>query len=131
MQAMLIVSLVIAGLMHLALTGEHLEESAILGAGFVAAGVVQLALGAALLRAPNRATFGIVAALNLALVLLYVAHVTVGLPLGGDAPSREEVTPSGLGTKAAELAGILLALRLVARRAEPSVAERKIRRPAA
>lgn len=110
MRKLLVLSLAIAGLMHLALTGEHYAESAVLGIGFVVAAVVQLALAVGVLRAPSPTIYWGVVGLNAVLVLLYVVHVTVGLPLGGEQASMEEIAPSGLATKAAEIVGIALAI---------------------
>ena len=117
----LALTLLAAGVMHLWLAPQHLEESRILGAGFIAAAIAQLALGlAAITRgmAPYRA----IALLNAALVVLYVMHVTVGLPLpdvrAGEGADEgvfgvlETVDPAAVLTKLIELAGIVCAVSL-------------------
>jgi hypothetical protein len=75
-------SLFVAGWIHLLLTPEHLAANPLLGAGFLGAGLAQLALaGAAVARPSDRAMYAIVG-VNVALVALYACAVVVGLPLG-------------------------------------------------
>ena len=116
MRAGLVLSLLVAGSLHFALTSEHMEESAMLGIGFIVAGVAQAALALLLLRALSRTALALVITLNAATVLLYLAHIFIGLPLGGGTLSKEEIAPSGIATKAAELAAIALSLGLIGRR---------------
>ncbi|HEX9436403.1 MAG TPA: hypothetical protein VGA16_04495 [Candidatus Limnocylindria bacterium] len=111
-------ALAAAGAIHLALVGEHLEESVLLGRGFVVVGLAQIALGAIVLLRPRIPVRSIVA-LNVVLIALYALHVTIGLPLPDAAEAademkgllgpREEVELSAIVTKLAELVGIVLA----------------------
>ena len=70
-----------AGAIHVALAPEHLDHWWVFGLFFLAVGAFQLAFAAAVLWRPTWpvALVGIVA--NLAIVLIYVASRTVGLPL--------------------------------------------------
>jgi hypothetical protein len=115
----LAISLLAAGLMHLVLTAEHMQESAILGIGFVVAALAQIVLGLLALR-PNLAPYGWIIALNAVLIVLFAAHATTGLPLPdaqADATSAdrgvfgplEAVDAGSIVTKASEIVGIALA----------------------
>lgn len=82
----LAVLLFVAGGIHLLLTPEHLGQSPVLGAGFLAAGLAQLALAAVLVAGVGRADDLVPAAtvaVDVALVALYGYAVLVGLPFGG------------------------------------------------
>jgi hypothetical protein len=79
--------LAVAAVIHLLLTPEHLGESPLLGLGFLAAGLAQLALAAVLvlhrLRRVDDLVLAAVVAVDVALVALYAYAVLVGLPFGG------------------------------------------------
>lgn len=118
-QIALALCLAVAGIMHLLLTREHLEESTLLGLGFVAAGLVQIVLAAIVIwavlrRRPARAGYLAIIALNAALVFFYAVHVWLGLPLAG-APKgvilgmQEQIDVPGSLTKVVELVSFLLA----------------------
>lgn len=100
---------VVGGLVHLALTPEHWEQSVPYGLFFLAAGVSQLVLASVLTR-PSAPTWVWTATVyaNVFLVGVYVAA-----RLG---PAREEVDALGLVTVGTELsaaaAGLLAARRL-------------------
>ncbi|WP_308465120.1 hypothetical protein [Rathayibacter soli] len=89
--ARIIVRLVLALLLlsaasiHLILTSEHLAESTILGAGFLAAGIAQLALAGLVIVGPPGVVDGFgmsaIIVVNVALIGIYIYAVTVGLPL--------------------------------------------------
>jgi hypothetical protein len=125
--AILFLALVFAGVLHLVLTEEHTRASATLGAGFVIAGLAQLVLGALSLRS-DRAPYAAIVTLNVILIALYLMHVTTGLPLPDAAEdsmrgligAREEIEPSAIATKVAELVGIAVALRGMRQRAAVS-----------
>jgi hypothetical protein len=134
----LAISLVAAGALHVALTGDHMEESVLLGWGFVLAGIVQMVCGVMAIR-PGRAPYGAIVVLNGVLIALYLMHVTTGLPLPdakeavdemrGLLGSREALEPLALLTKAAEIVGIGVALasrgdRLAVAREEDRVLRR-------
>lgn len=118
-QLVLGLSLAVAGVVHFFVTREHLEESTLLGVGFIAAGLLQILLAALFLVAALRnrwareACFAVVL-LNAALVFLYGVHVWLGLPLGGEATgatlgSQEQIDLPGTVTKLAELVSLVLA----------------------
>jgi hypothetical protein len=75
--------LVVAAIIHLILTPEHLGISTLLGIGFLLAGVAQLALAGLVLRWPQRTdlVMGAIVIVNIALIVMYVYAVLVGLPL--------------------------------------------------
>src|SRR4029077_19122450 len=64
-----------AGWIHLALTPEHLDESTILGVGFLGAGLAQLALAFLITARPSELTYYAVVGLSAALVVLYAIAV--------------------------------------------------------
>jgi hypothetical protein len=105
--------------LHLAQTGEHLDESVLLGTGFVLAGIAQIGMGIMAVR-PGRGPYRAIVALNLVLIALYAMHVATGLPLPdakeaadevrGLFGEREAIEPLALVTKLAEIVGIAVAL---------------------
>lgn len=107
------------GAVHLQQSPEHLEVSAVLGAGFVVAAVSQLALGAAVLVRGHRLLYFAIIADCACFFALYAYAVLHGLPFPthADAGLRlgagEPVTLSGAVSKVGEAAAILLALPLV------------------
>lgn len=112
----------VAGWIHVLLTPEHWAESALLGAGFLGAGLLQLALSIAVVERPGRAVHLALVVLNVALVAVWLYAVLVGLPFG-DAHDHgqsagwaigagEPVDGVALVAKAAELVGAVWAARL-------------------
>lgn len=93
---------VAAGCVHLVVAGDHGRDSWLVGTAFVTVGVLQLALAGALARAPRPST--VVAGLTgtVAVVVLYVASRTVGLPLiAVQEPGRASAThPLGAEVRA-------------------------------
>lgn len=71
-----------AGWIHLTLTHQHINESALLGLGFGLAALAQLALSAAAIRAPRNSIYLLIVAINIGLIVLYAYNAAVGLPLG-------------------------------------------------
>ena len=119
-------SLFIAGAVHLLLAPEHVEGSAILGAGFAAAGLGQLALGAAILLTAARPAALAILLLNGVALAVYAAAVTVGLPVeahahdvGGVVAGHgllghvEPIDEAGTLVTVAQFVGIVGAWRLV------------------
>ncbi len=122
--------LFVAGWIHMLLTPEHLEEAAILGTGFFLAGVVQIALAAAVVVRPRVSPWVAysVIAVNTALIATYVNAVLVGLPFGGGdhdmaggglfrLGSGEAVDLFGLVTTIVQVGAIILALHALGSRA--------------
>ena len=81
----LVAALTTAGAIHFLLTPEHLEMSGVLGAGFLAAGIAQLAMAGMTIFRPTRPLFVAVIALSVALVGAYSYNVVVGLPFHAEA----------------------------------------------
>jgi hypothetical protein len=118
-QLTLSLCLVVAGAMHFVLTREHLEESTLLGFGFVGAGLLQILLAAVVFRdfvqkREGRMAYLAVIGTNAALVFLYAVHVWLGLPVAGRTMSttlgsQEQVDFPGILTKIAELISLVLA----------------------
>lgn len=120
-QLMLVATLAIAGVVHLALVSEHLRESIALGVGFIGAGLGQVGLAAIILRSPSIAALRIALLLSTFSLAALAAAVTVGLPAllhgsmtGGFAPA-ESLTDLGAITGAAEVIAVVLAFRLLRR----------------
>jgi hypothetical protein len=117
-----------AGWIHLALTPEHLGEATILGLGFLAAGLAQLALALLITARPSDLTYYAVVGLSAALVVLYAIAVLKGLPLGGGHDhgsglrlgSGEPVDLEGAVSKLAELFSLATAFVLVGRPTTPT-----------
>lgn len=103
-----------AGAIHLAHGPEHLAAWAPLGAGFVAAGVLQLLWAVALLRRDSRPLLAAGAAGSLLFVGVWAVSRTTGLPLGPEAFERAPVGVADLTCALLELtvaAGALTLLR--------------------
>lgn len=80
-RAALVGILTVAAAVHLQLTGEHFESSAVMGAGFIGAAVAELGLALAVLVRPRRLVYLAVVAVAAALIGMYGFNVMVGLPL--------------------------------------------------
>jgi|SRR5215216_1239030 len=97
---------------HAALVPDHLEHEPALGAAFVAAAVVTLALSAALAIRPSSTAIASLATLVLAmLIAAYALSVTTGIPWLSDVPERVDAV--GAATKAVEAVGLFFALQLI------------------
>ncbi len=111
--------LLIAASFHLLLLGEHADESPLLGLGFLASGLIQLGLASVVILGPRRLAYYAVIALNVALIVLYAAHVVIGLPLTPSAQGgftlgpTEAIDAVSITTKASELMGVALAFALL------------------
>lgn len=114
-----------AGWMHLVLTPEHFGESAVLGAGFLTAALVQLVLAGLALERPSDGVWSAAVILNTALVVIWMYAVLHGLPFGGDEHGAEgtglrigvgePVDLAAVVTKLAEIVAIGLAVLLMRR----------------
>jgi hypothetical protein len=117
-----------AGWIHLALTPEHLEEATILGLGFLAAGLAQLALAVLITARPSDLAYYAVVGLSAALIVLYAIAVLKGLPFDGSHDhgtgltlgAGEPVDIEGAVSKLAELFSLATAVVLVGRRNTPT-----------
>jgi len=115
--------LLIAGWIHLLLVPQHMDESPILGIGFAASGVTQLALAALVTWRPRDWNLAAVVAVNVTLIAIYAYAVFVGLPFGGGSEHEaaaglvvgagEPIDAFGAISKVAELAGVAIAFQLL------------------
>jgi hypothetical protein len=80
-----------AGLIHATFAPHHLEESTILGAGFVATAIFQIAWSAPASVRLDARTLDVGVAVNGAVVAAWIASRTVGLPFGPHAWVAEPV----------------------------------------
>ena len=112
-----------AGWIHLLLTPQHVGESAILGYGFLTAGLAQVALSGAILARPRGWMYQAIVAINVALLFTYASAVFVGLPFGGHdhgavglrVGSGEPIDLAGIVSKTGELISLGAAFVLVGR----------------
>ena len=101
MHTALAATLFVAGWIHLILVPEHLDEAAVLGAGFALAAAAQLALAVAVTfggRPTRQPIAYAVVVINAAILLVYADAVLIGLPF----------MPVGHDHAGAEMAGIIL-----------------------
>lgn len=81
-----------AGVIHLALGPEHMREWVVLGSGFFASGVLQLAWGAALMKTESRRILALGALGSALFVGVWLVSRTTGMPFGPAA-----LQPEGVG----------------------------------
>jgi hypothetical protein len=111
----LALALLVAASLHFVLLGDHAAESPALAAGFLAAGLGQLALATLVAVQPSKLVYLAAIVLDVSLILLYVGHVLVGIPLPTgigfelEFSSREDPDIGGISTVIAELAAVALA----------------------
>ncbi|RLV48673.1 hypothetical protein D9V37_13125 [Nocardioides mangrovicus] len=101
---------VLSGAVHLAVTREHFEESALYGWFFLVLTIVQLAWAARLVLRPRLAWLFAGAAGSLLVVLLWLATRTIGIPLGAAAGEREAFGLPDLIASGAEVGVVVFAL---------------------
>lgn len=77
-------TLLVAGAVHIPITGEHLREAPYIGALFIALTVACFGCAVLLLVADSRPAWAFAAAVNAAAVVAYLLSRTVGLPEIGD-----------------------------------------------
>ncbi|GAA2741468.1 hypothetical protein GCM10009868_07680 [Terrabacter aerolatus] len=129
----------VAGWMHLVLTPEHLGESTVLGLGFLAAGVAQVALAVLCLVRRSENALSALVVLDVALLAVWAYAVLVGLPIGDVGHDHVEAGGLVLGhgepvdlaaaiTKVAELTSLGTALVLMRRGPKGSTASASARR---
>ena len=96
---------------HAALVPRHLDHEPRLGAAFIAATALLVAVAAGLIYRPTDPWVGDAATLTLmALIGAYAVSVTSGLPWLADGAEPLDVV--GLATKAVEALGVVFAIRL-------------------
>jgi hypothetical protein len=77
-------ALLVAGAVHIPITGEHLEEAPYIGVLFIALTVACVACAALLLLHDNPLTWTVTGGVSALAVIGYVLSRTVGLPQIGD-----------------------------------------------
>jgi len=103
-------SSIIAAAVHLSVIADHFHEAVLYGTFFLLLTAGQFAFAAWILWRPSRALFMAGAAASLAIVLLWLATRTTGIPLGPAAGETEPVGRLDLTASAAELATTLLCI---------------------
>jgi hypothetical protein len=78
-----------AAAVHFVVMPDHFDESALYGAFFLVAAILQLAYSALVLARPSRALLAAGVAGNLAVILLWIATRTIAIPLGPGAGQTE------------------------------------------
>jgi hypothetical protein len=91
----------------------HVDDSTVLGLGFVAAAWAQLATAWLAFTRPSRRLWTATAALNVALLVVWAISRTAGLPFGEHAGHPEDITIVDATTVALEGVALVLALRLL------------------
>ncbi|HET6951573.1 MAG TPA: hypothetical protein VFI47_14420 [Acidimicrobiales bacterium] len=108
-----------AAAIHLAMAPSHLGESAVEGAGFLAAAWAQVGLAVLVVTRPTRTALASSAGVNLALIAAWGVSRTTGLPFGAHRGHPETVSLVDGATVALEAAAVVLAVLLLARAAAP------------
>lgn len=108
-----------AGLVHLAVVQEHLDEWWLFGGFFAVLGTAQVLWAVAALAADRPPFLRTVASVNLAVVALWVATRTVGLPIGPEPWQREAAGRADVLCTLLEIA-VAVTLLAVARLPEPA-----------
>jgi hypothetical protein len=105
-----------AAAIHSAVSAEHFEEAFIYGAFFLAASSAQAGWAVVVAYRPNRALLLVGAVGNAAIIVLWILTRTVGLPVGPRPWHPEAIGPLDLISTLLELAIVLCAATLIARR---------------
>jgi hypothetical protein len=101
----------VAGCIHAVVAAPHFGEYWLFGALFVALAALQLAWGALVWERPSRGVYLAGLVLNLGVIAVWIVSRTVGLPLGPEAGSPEQL---GALDFAASIIEALVALLCVA-----------------
>src|SRR5207244_28823 len=90
---LLSLALLVAASLHLVLLAEHAAESPVLAAGFLAAGVGQLALATLVAVQPSKLVYRAAIVLDVSLILFYVCHFLLWIQLSTVIGSEIELIP--------------------------------------
>jgi hypothetical protein len=107
--------LVVAGVIHLVMAPSHMADSTVEGLSFLAAGWVQVALGAFIVARPERWVLWAVVATNAVFVGAWAVSRVWGLPYGAHARQAAESTFVDLACVGLELAAMATAAVLLLR----------------
>jgi hypothetical protein len=116
-----------AGVIHLKVVPEHLEEFTPFGVGFIALGVFQLLWAAAVLIRPTAPVLAMGLVVSVLTIGVWVVSRTIGLPLGPEAGEPEAVGSLDAAASALEAVIVLGAGYLMFR---PAVEAEPARVPA-
>jgi hypothetical protein len=105
-----------AAAIHFAVVPEHLDEYVPFGLFFVAAGLAQLVLAAAILTTPLRGLMLAGAAGTVAIIALWIVSRTVGVPIGPEPWEPEAPGAIDVACTAMEAVSAILLVGLAARR---------------
>ncbi|MDQ1457249.1 MAG: hypothetical protein QOH28_2869 [Actinomycetota bacterium] len=108
-----------AAAIHSAVTAEHFEEAFIYGAFFLAASTAQAGWAVVIAYRPNRTLLLVGAVGNAAIIVLWTVTRTVGLPVGPQPWHPEAIGTLDLISTLLEVAIVLCAATLLARRTVP------------
>jgi hypothetical protein len=100
----------VAGAIHAVVAVPHLDEYWLFGSFFVALAAFQLGWGIQAYRRPSSSLYLIGAAASLAVIGIWVASRTIGLPVGPNAGTAEAVGPLDAVATAVEAAMIGLCI---------------------
>lgn len=105
----------VAGSIHAVVAVPHFAEYWGFGSFFLALGTFQLAWGVQVYRRPSAGLYRIGAVASLAVIALWIASRTVGLPLGPEPGAAESVGPLDALASAIEVAIALLCASFLGR----------------
>lgn len=99
-----VASLICAALIHLAVIGPHLSESALYAGFFVAAGVAQLGAALVISVRPERRLLAAIGLANIGILVVWALSRTTGLPIGPTPWVPEDVSLPDVIASIAEVA---------------------------
>jgi len=113
-----------AGVIHLAVSGEHYELSWTHGTFFAVVGWLQISWAVGVVLRPNRRLLTAGALLNAAVVAVWVMSRVWGVPVGPNAWTPESIALADALSSGCELGIVVLSLAVLVR---PAVAQRELR----
>ena len=112
----LAIASLLSGGIHAAVSGEHFREAFIFGAFFTVAAGAQIGWALLLLNRPNRALLALGAVGNAAVIALWTASRTVGLPIGPERWHPEAIGALDVVSTLFEVVIVIIAVTLLVRR---------------
>jgi hypothetical protein len=113
-----------AGVIHLAVSGEHYDLSWMHGTFFAVVGWLQISWAVAVILRPNRRLLTAGVLLNAGVVAVWVMSRVWGVPVGPEAWTPESVALADALSSGCELGIVVLSLAVLVR---PAVAQRELR----